>query len=211
MTCRAADNRLVGTDIHGVIEYRRASPSAGHGPWKQAIDLDALNDTRNYDAFGCLFGVRNFANFRPVAADRGLPDDATGFTISRMARWEYFGATWIGWPEIEVIDWDEPAELPDSRIHEYERQADGSLAWRSKSGVNPRFAKASGTSTKGQGEGKTWPEGAEWIDGNTVYRSERLRRSQAVTQEWEPVWAVMRALASVHGDDNVRLIVWFDA
>ncbi|OXM45360.1 hypothetical protein [Amycolatopsis alba] len=202
----------MGTDINGVIEYRRASACAGHGPgsWAQAIDLDILNDTRNYDAFACLFGVRNFANFRPIAADRGLPDDATDFTVAHMARWGCFGATWIGWSEVEAVDWDELADLPDSRIHEYRRQPDGSLAFRGKAGHNTRFAKVSGTPIGAQGEGKIWPEGTEWIDGDAVFRSERLSRSQAVTLEWAPVWAVMRALAGVHGDDNVRLIVWFD-
>jgi hypothetical protein len=31
-----------------------------------------------------------------------------------------------------------------------------------------------------------------------------------VGSEWEPVWAVMKALAGLHGCGNVRLVVWFD-
>jgi hypothetical protein len=31
-----------------------------------------------------------------------------------------------------------------------------------------------------------------------------------VGSEWEPVWAVMKALAGLHGWGNVRLVVWFD-
>ncbi|WP_256463461.1 hypothetical protein [Kitasatospora sp. RG8] len=40
-----------------------------------------------------------------------------------------------------------------------------------------------------------------------------MRRRDAVTEdgEWKPVWTVMEALASTHGDDNVRLVVWFDS
>jgi len=40
------------------------------------MDLDLICMTRDCDAFGCLFGVMNFAGFRPVAVGRGLPADA---------------------------------------------------------------------------------------------------------------------------------------
>ncbi|WP_406500059.1 hypothetical protein OG936_36625 [Streptomyces sp. NBC_00846] len=60
-------------------------------------------------------------------------------------------------------------------------------------------------------EAQEWPEGSEWLIGDALYRSEKLRRRDAVpeTGEWKPVWMVMEALASQHGDDNVRLVVWF--
>ncbi|MFF2222807.1 hypothetical protein ACFVV7_05800 [Streptomyces globisporus] len=37
-------------------------------------------------------------------------------------------------------------------------------------------------------------------------------RRDAVTEtgEWRPVWEAMKQLAEQHGDDNVRLVVWFD-
>lgn len=37
------------------------------------MGIDQLYDARDYDSFGCLFGVTNFAGFEPVAAERGLP------------------------------------------------------------------------------------------------------------------------------------------
>jgi hypothetical protein len=45
-----------------------------------------------------------------------------------------------------------------------------------------------------------------------LYRSEVLIRKDAISpdSDWDRVWAVMSALASVHGADNVRLVVWFD-
>jgi len=63
-------------DIDGFIEVRPWAtwpdlPS--EIPWEAAARLDCLNVTPDYDAFGCLFGVMNFAGFRPVAADRGPP------------------------------------------------------------------------------------------------------------------------------------------
>nr|WSW68060.1 hypothetical protein OG461_18700 [Streptomyces sp. NBC_00995] len=39
-----------------------------------------------------------------------------------------------------------------------------------------------------------------------------MTRREAVPREgeWKPVWSVMEAPAAVHGDENVRLTVWFD-
>ncbi|MFD8205564.1 hypothetical protein ACFV2S_04000 [Streptomyces sp. NPDC059695] len=39
-----------------------------------------------------------------------------------------------------------------------------------------------------------------------------MSRRDAVPERgaWAPVWATMRALADVHGDEQVRLVVWFD-
>lgn len=60
----------MGTDISGFLEYR--APQDDQEPlWYSAHGLSSLNDNvRNYDAFGCLFGVRNYANFLPLAAGR---------------------------------------------------------------------------------------------------------------------------------------------
>lgn len=84
--------------------------------------------------------------------------------------------------------------------------------------LSARFAAAAGLpvdpatgASDGYGR-ETWPEGTEWRDGDRRYRVERMTRRDAVPQEgeWKPVWSVMEALAAVHGDENVRLTVWFD-
>ncbi|MFI2910394.1 hypothetical protein ACG2OD_19380 [Streptomyces sp. PDY-4] len=208
----------MGTDISGFVECRaRHLHEEGQGPvWRAAVDLFLLNTTRNYDAFGCLFGVRNYANFRPLAADRGLPADASETVraeLGRLAEWpdQAYGTTWITWAELKEVDWGEPAEKADSRLHQYRRTPDG-LRLTGKSAWSPRLAEAVGLPGPVPGEAREWPEGSEWLIGDTLYRSERLRRRDAVpeTGEWKPVWTVMEALASQHGDDHVRLVVWFD-
>ncbi|MFJ4467214.1 hypothetical protein ACIP2X_06775 [Streptomyces sp. NPDC089424] len=204
----------MGTDISGVIEYR-ASQDGREAAWYTAHGLDPLNNTRNYDAFGCLFGVRNYANFRPLAAFRGLPTDASVTLRTRFAQlteWYgedgFHGTTWITWAEVKAVDWDEPAEKPDSRLHEYRRTPNG-LRMTGKSSWSPAFAQAVGLE---MGEVREWPEGSEWFVGDTLYRSVTVRRRDAVTDtgEWQPVWRTMEALAAQHGDDGVRLVVWFD-
>ncbi|MFG2429106.1 hypothetical protein [Streptomyces sp. NPDC048590] len=57
-----------------------------------------------------------------------------------------------------------------------------------------------------------FPEGSEWLVRETLYESVTICRRDAVTEtgEWRPVWQAMEALSEQHGDDNVRLVVWFD-
>jgi hypothetical protein len=45
------------------------------------MNLRQLYDTRDYDSFGCLFGVMNFAGFEPVAAERSGHFTLTGSPI----------------------------------------------------------------------------------------------------------------------------------
>ena len=101
----------MGTDISGYIECRERPlrPDAS-GTWRAAIDLDLLYGDRDYDAFGCLFGVRNYATFRPLAAGRGLPRDLSDTVRQAAESWEHHDATWISWAEVARVDWDEPAE-----------------------------------------------------------------------------------------------------
>lgn len=204
----------MGTDISGFLEYR-APREHQEAAWYTAHDLGSLYEGRDYDAFGCLFGVRNYANFRPLAASRGLPVDASATVSARFAQlteWYgedgFHGTTWITWAEVKAVDWDEDAERPDSRLHEY-RQTSNGLKMTGKAAWSPAFAEAVGLE---RGEDREWPEGGEWLIGDTLYRSVTIRRGDAVTEtgEWQPVWEAMKALAAQHGDDNVRLVVWFD-
>ncbi|WP_239475349.1 hypothetical protein [Streptomyces sp. CS131] len=101
----------MGTDISGFIEYR-ASGDEQEPTWYGAHNLGPLDDyVRNYDAFGCLFGVRNYANFIPLAAGRGFPPDASAALSARFARLAerygedgFHGTTWITWAEVKAVD-----------------------------------------------------------------------------------------------------------
>lgn len=72
---------FMGTDIHGAIECRPQFGLPKPPAWACAMDLELIYATRNYDAFGCLFGITNFAGFDPVAAGRGLAGP-------RQRRWQ---------------------------------------------------------------------------------------------------------------------------
>ncbi|MGW4378808.1 hypothetical protein [Kitasatospora sp. NPDC004531] len=96
------------TSIHGAIEHRHPGVDAGYldtddaEPWIAAIDLWPLYDRTDYAAFGLLFGVRNLAGVRPLAAGRGLPPDVSS---ELRARLEFLDdATWVGWTELAGLD-----------------------------------------------------------------------------------------------------------
>ncbi|MYS21273.1 hypothetical protein GA0115240_128517 [Streptomyces sp. DvalAA-14] len=150
---------------------------------------------------------------RPLAAERGLPTDASETVRAEFGRWpgEVFGATWITWAEVKRVDWDEPAETIDRRVHRYQRTADG-LRYVGKAVWDAGHAEALGTPDSISDPVEGWPEGTEWTVGDTVFRAQKIRRRDAVQPggEWQPVWTAMETLASLHGDDNVRLVVWFD-
>jgi hypothetical protein len=206
---------VMGVDISGVVECR---PEFGFLPdpdvaWEYAIELGQLYCGRSYDAFGCLFGVMNFAGFEPVAAERGIPADAAEGTRRHAQGIQppSFSASWISYDEIDAIDWDERAARPDARLHQYSRGQDGEWRMTSKAGQDRVFAKHVGLSPA-EAAARSWPAGSEWLIGDTLYRSEVLTRRDAIPMrsDWDPVWTVMKTLASLHGGSNVRLVVWFD-
>jgi hypothetical protein len=208
----------VGVDISGFIEIRawvtRPDEPSAVG-WEAAIPLDCLYTSRSYDAFGCLFGVKNFAGFRPVAAERGLPADVSAQVREHVAALEPVAAlwpTWVSWPEIQAVDWDEPAEHADARLHRYER-VDGLWKAAGKASWSPDVFEAQGIPAPPPGTYPAiWPEGSEWTDGDVQFRAERLTRRDAVRvgDAWQPVWEAMGLLARLHGDQHCRLVVWFD-
>ena len=195
---------MMGIDITIMAEIR---PN-GSRVWHKAKGVRQIMG-RSYDLFGCLFGVQNYAHFTPIAAERGIPDDASIFG-DELVEQGYFSPTWIAWTEIQAIDWDELAELPDSRIHQYRRDEQGNLVYSGKSAWNRAFAEQVGHSMlEGLFGARTWQEGQEWEIDGTIYRSERLRRRDVLSQEWEDLFATLAILAARYGDENVRLLACF--
>ncbi|MEU6868377.1 hypothetical protein ABZ924_34970 [Streptomyces sp. NPDC046876] len=113
----------MGADIHGFIECRVTYGTIDEedSSWDAAIDLSLLYNGNSYDAFGCLFGVRNYSGFRPLAEGRGLPPDVTEEVRGYYEDdpYLYHSASWIGWEELAAVDWDEPNLPVDARVHEY--------------------------------------------------------------------------------------------
>ncbi|MGO4612693.1 hypothetical protein AB4305_11570 [Nocardia sp. 2YAB30] len=57
-----------------------------------------------------------------------------------------------------------------------------------------------------------WPPGGEVCLDGAVYRPVVLTARMLAPpdeEHWARLWTAMRDLAAEHGDDNVRLVVWF--
>ncbi len=179
----------MGADIYGWVEVRqRRTPY-----WYGIIQISPLlvgSGYETYDMLGCLFGVLNYAHFKPIAEKRGLPTDAAAIIQQEAQKWEKTARdhTWITWSEIEAIDWEEEGEQEDSREHRYIQDKHGQLVYDSKAIFHGRSI----TDTKG-----------------TVYKFEKIRRKEALTPPWQLLFNLMKLLAQQFGGDNVRMVVWF--
>lgn len=212
----------MGWDITGFIECRRQNAQEHTANWVVVEDLYPLYQGRNYDSFGCLFGWKNYANFRPVAEGRGLPPDVSPEVKERHDEFgkEAAGTTWIIWSEIKAIDWEEESEQADSRIHRYERNEHGELIYTGKAAWSREFMELT-NGEQIETEAGTMlsimealfakpsrPEGQQWEKGNVVFKAEKLKRKD-VCADWQSVFHEMQKLAATYGDDGVRLVVWF--
>ena len=204
------------TDIYGFFEVRHPHADEdwyGRESWLCMMPLSPLYDGGDYTAFGCLFGVRNWLGWEPVAAGRGLPAE-----VSSPVRADYdaavrmdaaiHGATWVSWAELRDLDMSVlPAACGVLRVHEAPgliRQFRVVDKWPAevvgKYGVPPV-----GTSPAEASPGR-WEEAGVTFEYGPMTRQDVLGPGTG----WEHVFAVMHALAQRFGDDGVRLVVWFD-
>lgn len=198
----------MGTDIYGWVEVKHPFYETGsiieEGEWKPVLDLYWLYSVRDYDSFGWFFGVRNYAQFRPIAPERGLPADVSSKVKQDSGRdsSHVYGYTWITWDEIKQIDWDEESIQVDERIHMYERNQHGELVLKRTAVIEYEFAVRVGY------DQRIGDQEQEWDLGDVVYRRERTKRKE-VKDLWKELFHFLETLAARFGDENVRLVVWF--
>lgn len=202
----------MGTDIHGWVEYQIPGLSPDDFMSCPVIRLGCL-PSRDYDMFGSLFGVRNYALFKPIAAKRGIPIDVS-YDVQQALREiadadprmrdEFHSYTWITWKEIKNIDWEEEAEAFDNRAHVYTKDENGELIWQRKG--------LFGHEKLPDEAWKILRAGKPWEQGNNVYHLKKMKRKEALENEWEwqLLFDMMELLANRFGDEHVRMIVWFD-
>jgi len=183
------------TDIEGGVEIRSGEA------WSSVLDAAPFLQGHS-DLFGCLFGVRNMARFRPLFADRGLPSDCSELLERQhdAVSTDSYGETWLTWDELMRVSWEEAAEDRDERVHEYLVREDGSEEFVTKWLDNPGHMRVV----------ERLRSEDEFREGNRVYRRPILKRKAAIeSSEFPVLMERMAALAQRWGPTNVRLVVWF--
>ncbi|MGW3142261.1 hypothetical protein [Streptomyces sp. NPDC001139] len=196
----------MGTDIDGAIETRSAD-----GRWYIEADLLDFRPPRDYDAWECLFGVRGTGDVnRPLFADRGLPYDVSD-PVREAAVGDYqHNHTYATWTEVATVDWDAPLAAGLAWNRAIRAAPEGEEVVRVTPGVREAAARLFGGDLLLAPP--EWPPGGQVRVDDAVYRPVTLTaRMLAPPNEgcWAQVWSAMRELAGRHGDEQVRLVVWF--
>lgn len=190
----------MGTDIFGVIEVREGDR------WKWVANLEeVLRHARDSDMFGCLFGVRNYAQFRPAFPGRGTPDNLDERSRNRLSEFEgdATDASWFTLDEFMRVSPSEQALAPDERVLSFEI-VDGKERYLHKSRVSDDIEQLL----------QNQPEVRR---GDRVYKRAVMRRAEAL-ESFQPAIDLMRELAEREGRSlkaiqrgrkNVRVVAWF--
>ncbi len=175
----------MSTDIHGWVEVK------GEERWHGVIKIDWIID-RNYDMFGCLFGEKH-VNFEPVASE--APQDVSREVI-QDDEFSHLGSQSLTYKEIKNINWDEESVELIPQI--YVKDGFGKL----------RLVKDFGLSDS---EYDKLNQEKVFEKDQLIYKLEKIKRRECLTPDWLRLFEFMRVLAEEVGDENVRLIVWFDS
>ncbi|MGC0317068.1 hypothetical protein [Kitasatospora acidiphila] len=209
----------MGTDIYGGIEVR--DPHADEDwyewePWRLAMDLYPLFDGRNYTAFGFLFGVRNYDGWQPVAANRGLPEDASAklrqeYEQARTIDAAVHAPSWVSWAELDRIDMSATPAGPGGVLIVHNSMSPSLQTWygvrdRWPSPVLDRFGTPPLGATPADAAYGRWDVESTRLS----YRRPTAADAVGPGTGWEHVFAVMRALSARFGEHGVRLVAYFD-
>lgn len=198
----------MGVDIDGVIEARGPD-----GRWETAAGLLDFGLGRERYVWECLFGFGGGLGVERALFDqRGVPDDVSD-PVPRTCGELHHGHSYATWAELAAVDWDVPlCDAPAwSWLGEWRPGPDGELVPHGVVWAREELLDAAEEAFGEDLMPPEWPPGAGVRLDGAEYRPVVLTPRMFVPPDgdWEPVWAAMRALAAVHGDRNVRLVVWF--
>ncbi|MFE6224121.1 hypothetical protein [Streptomyces sp. NPDC057854] len=197
----------MGSDIEGAFEVRGAD-----GRWKVRDWLPDCALVRDRDARECLFGYGGELQLeRPLFDQRGLPPDASPDIPDDEINHSHSYATWA---EVAAVDWDAPLNdrADGNHIGVWLPGPDGALVLDHVARMPLAVLDAAEELFGEDLWPYEWPPGGEVALDGAVYRPVVYTARMLAPPDgdrWGPAWAVMRDLAAVHGDGNVRLIVWF--
>lgn len=160
-----------------------------------------------------LWGVRNNVAFNPAFPKRGFPEERSRGLKDKIDDWggeenlgaiEFHSASYATVAELRALDWDEKAEARDRRY---------TVLDENKEPTGTKFGWAKGWSDiiNENEERLANGEAVPNDDGSHYIKRMKLTRRRALSGSWE--WFIFDLLdtyAEKYGEENVRLVVWFD-
>jgi len=197
----------MGCDIHALVEvnWRGKYDSDKDPQWVTVIDNIGFLVGRSYDTFGVLFGVRNYVKCEPLAEKRGIPEDRSDRLQERILEdqdWCH-SFTYLTVEDVDEADWSLNTGL-DNRITVFNQDGKAlhKSSWSSEYDDLEEFQK------KNLAEGKKvdHPNNSDYYLKRTSYT-----REDCLSEAWKTLlFTHMGELAKIFGNENVRLVAWFD-
>lgn len=190
----------MSTMMRGLIEVRKPD-----GTWGVAIfDAGELATGQSYDAYACLFGVRNYAQFKPVVGNRrGLPKDVSDKVSDFVDICDGYMFSWITYGEVLSIDKEELNEGDDQRADVWVKDHEGKLIGF-LGDIIQEFNEFKLMKEKVEAKGEV-----EIGGGRVAFLKKKIKRGE-VLGLYDEIFKAMADLSETHGADGVRLIVAFD-
>jgi hypothetical protein len=180
--------RSTGTDIHGWVEVKEKER------WHGVIKIDRII-SRNYDMFGCLFGEKHRI-FEPVAKHSIKSLGDVSDEAAQDDRFNHIGYEQsLTYREIIDINWDEVSIELIPQI--YIKDGFGVL------NVLKNYELLDSEYDRLNKEKSLQKD-------NIIYNLELIKRRSCLDHQWIRLFALMRCLSYEYGENNTRLIVWFD-
>lgn len=178
-----------------------------------AVDLLDFGLGKARDAGECLFGYSAGLGLERALFDlRGWPEDACDEVPKKCDELNH-GHSYATWAEVAAVDWDAPlCDGPDdNRLGEWRPGPDGEMVLHDVVWAPIEVLDAAEELFGEDLSPSGWPPGGEVGLNGSVYRPVVLTAGMFVPPDgsWAPVWASMCTLAAEHGDENVRMVVWF--
>lgn len=181
----------MGCDIHCYIEYK-PRPKMPTGPVERWFTFGGrMNPGRNYDMFGFLAGIRGDGPPVVPPSDRGIPDE---MAYEAANDWWLF----INYADDDENDDDTGMCTPTAAksYHQMGSRYRGTVTTTDK---RPQYVEHPDWHTP------SWLTPDEWEQALGLYCA--LNPQYPVPDEYDAMLAAMRSL---EGNNEVRVVFWFD-
>lgn len=150
--------------------------------------VEEIPHYRVYDMFGLLAGVRNYTCLPPISNPRGLPEDISNEVKKELEYWglDAHSISWLSYEDFKNYDWSYFAI--DGRVSQIDKVT-----------------------------GKVFCK-AEYVNEDFVDKERfKLEHLKIIAQEvldrnveWREFIEHMGELTEEYGENNIRIVFWFD-